>query len=243
MELHKALRNIIQTDGQDVLKELRLVNILDDFNAYQDIPASKYILRAIIADGYTAKIMAIGQWNSTAESLANKFSTVTGFIPQSVYSIFQSIAYGLGWINNLMPPLNNNIPSLSSISNSTLSTPRQSIPTGWRKGMSDDEMEQYVLSLIDFDRSREKDIKVHMENLAIEVNNDETLTFSFELVRDTPKSYGYLCYAILDLRNRIKGTRRLGYLFPDDVNHKPVLTNIDALKIGEIGKIRLFWEN
>lgn len=33
MELHKALRHIIQTEGQDILKEIRLVNILDDFKA------------------------------------------------------------------------------------------------------------------------------------------------------------------------------------------------------------------
>lgn len=99
MELHKALRNIIQTDGPEILKEVRLVNILDDFNAYQDIPASKYILRSIIAEGYTSKLLALGKWDNNAVMLSQKFSSMTGFIPESVFVIFQSIAYGLGWIN------------------------------------------------------------------------------------------------------------------------------------------------
>lgn len=105
MELHKALQYIIQTEGRDIIKEIRLVNILDDFNAYQDIPASKYILRAIIAEEYTNKLLALGKWDNRAEILSQKFSAMTGFIPESVSAIFQSIAYGLGWINTYSPIL------------------------------------------------------------------------------------------------------------------------------------------
>ena len=101
MELHKALQHIIQTEGQDIIKEIRLVNILDDFNAYQDIPASKYILRAIIAEGYTNKLLALDKWDNNAVMLSQKFSTITGFIPESVSIIFQSLAYGLGWKNSI----------------------------------------------------------------------------------------------------------------------------------------------
>ena len=77
MELHKALRHIIETEGQDIIKEIRLVNILDDFNAYQDIPASKYILRAIIADGYSSKLLQIGKWDNFAKALSTKFHSLT----------------------------------------------------------------------------------------------------------------------------------------------------------------------
>lgn len=51
MKLHKALKQIVQIDEQDLLKDVRLVNILDDLNAFQDIPSSKYILIRIYKYG------------------------------------------------------------------------------------------------------------------------------------------------------------------------------------------------
>lgn len=98
MPLHIALRNIIQTDGNNIITELRLINILDDFHAFDAIPASKYILRAIIADGYSSKLLSIGDWSNEAQSLSLRFATNTGFVAQYVNILFQSIAYGLGWI-------------------------------------------------------------------------------------------------------------------------------------------------
>lgn len=40
MELHQALKHIIKTEGADIITDLRLVNILNDFNAYKDIPTA-----------------------------------------------------------------------------------------------------------------------------------------------------------------------------------------------------------
>ena len=97
MELHKAIRNIVETDGQEIVKDVRLVNILSDFRAFDAIPASKYILRAVIADGYSHKLLAIGAWNSQSENLCNKFVATTGFQNDYAYMVFQSLAYGLGW--------------------------------------------------------------------------------------------------------------------------------------------------
>lgn len=98
MELHKALKKIIDTEGTEIIKDLRLVNILDDLKAYEDIPASKYILRSIIAEGYSIKLIENGKWDNILTLLANKFAKTTGFIPQNVNLIFQSLAYGLGYL-------------------------------------------------------------------------------------------------------------------------------------------------
>ena len=101
MELHIALKNIIETDGADIVKDLRIVNILSDFKAFDDFPVSKYILRAIINDGYSKKLYAIGGWTPETEALCAQFANSTGFQSDYVITIFQSIAYGLGWINNI----------------------------------------------------------------------------------------------------------------------------------------------
>lgn len=48
MELHLALRNIIKTVGPNIITEGRMVNILCDFQAFDTLPASKYVMRAIL---------------------------------------------------------------------------------------------------------------------------------------------------------------------------------------------------
>lgn len=113
MELHKALRHIVQTEGQGILKEIRLINLLDDFNAFQDISATKYILKAIITEGYSTKLLAVGTWNNTSEMLSAKFSSIMGFIPSYVHLIFQAIAYSLNWINDIPSISSNNTPTAS----------------------------------------------------------------------------------------------------------------------------------
>ena len=47
--LHIAMREAIEQFGFDVLTEGRLVNILLDYGAYSDVPASKTILLLLIS--------------------------------------------------------------------------------------------------------------------------------------------------------------------------------------------------
>lgn len=144
MPLHIALRNIIQTYGDNIITELRLVNILDDFHAFDAIPALRYILRAIIADGYSSKLLSIGKWDSTAQQLSNKFASITGFVPESVYSIFESIAYGLGWLD-ILPSTSLSEKSMeqeaSKSKESLLSTfTTVQVPEKWSKKMKEEEI-------------------------------------------------------------------------------------------------------
>ena len=101
MELHQALKHIIKAEGQDIVTDLRLVNILNDLNAYQDIQGSKYIIRAIIDDGFALRFMQIGALNMNANDLIRRFYTTTGFNEDAVTKIFQSMAFGLGWIQSM----------------------------------------------------------------------------------------------------------------------------------------------
>lgn len=113
MELHLALRNIVKTDGPSIITEGRLVNILCDFQAFDAIPASKYVMRAIIDDGYSKKLLQCTKWDMAAQQLSDQFASSTGFQPDIVWTIFQSLAFGLGWINSLEAPSSapsNNLP-------------------------------------------------------------------------------------------------------------------------------------
>lgn len=246
MELHKALRNIIQTDGADIVKNDRLVNILDDFNAYQDIPASKYILRAIISDDYASKLLTIGKWSSDAEQLANKFASITGFVPDSVFKIFLSLAYGLGWTDEKTIRSHNK----SATNPNKASTGHQpkppTVPSSWDKNMTEDEKEQYILSLVEYDNSKEKHLHVKLENLCFEVNDDDEITIQCE-IRRTGKipgsGYAWLHYALYDLRGRMKGTGLISYMENTGSNPKPVSDQWwETLTAPKLSKIRLYWE-
>lgn len=123
MELHQALKHIIRCEGQDIVDDLRLINILNDLNAYHNIQGSKYILRAIIDDGVANTFKSIGSLNNKAIDLIHRFASTTGFNEDSVIKIFYSIAYGLGWINQM--PANQN----QSPSPTTKPTPQPQTPS------------------------------------------------------------------------------------------------------------------
>lgn len=249
MELHNALRNIVQTDGKEILKDVRLVNILDDFNAYQDIPASKYILRAIIADGYTGKLLMIGKWDIRAETLVQKFSTITGFIPELVSLIFQSIAFGLGWINSINvenTENNQNQQKPSQVGESKHS--RKQIPTGWRNDMTEDEKEEYLFSILEYDDSNEQQFHVKLENLSFELGEDDAwieIHCEFNRIGRIPiNSYTnlYLYYALYDLKGRMRDSGMFNYMSNQEPNPKPVSEIWYKPKASQLSKIRLFWK-
>ncbi len=135
MPLHIALKHIIQTEGDSIIIEARLVRILDDLHAYDSVPASKYILRAIIEEGYSSNLITIGKWDKETVALSSRFASLTGFIPETVSIIFQSLAYGLGWLNALSLPISSNFVSQNSetiaqVASSNMASPT---PVKWSK--------------------------------------------------------------------------------------------------------------
>lgn len=98
MELHKAIKSVLETDGIEILKDVRLINILSDLQSFETMPACKYILRSVIADGYAQKLIAIGAWNHQSENLCSQFIAMTGFQVDYARAVFQSLAFGLGYI-------------------------------------------------------------------------------------------------------------------------------------------------
>ena len=173
MELHLALKNIIKTDGVSILYEPRLVNILCDFQAFDSIPASKYMLRAIIDDGYTKKLTQIGAWNHQAQSLCSQFSNITGFLPDVSWTIFTSIAFGLGWLTSL-PPFQG---PTSSLSHQNSRTSRTVID----ESSSNEDIVAYLNSIVERKPHLEKQLGV------------EFSTISFEY-RVAPDYFNYHCF-------------------------------------------------
>lgn len=102
-ELSVAIRKIVDIEGSNIIDDKRLVNILDDYRVFDLIPSSKFILRVAIQQGYSLKIIAEEGWNIKVESLCKQFSNTFGFNNDIVETVFQSLAYGLHYIDNINP--------------------------------------------------------------------------------------------------------------------------------------------
>lgn len=100
MELHLALKNIVNLSGTGILKEQRLVNILADFNAYDDIQSAKFIIKTIIEEGFMEKLLANGKWDLNCDKLIDQFAAMTGMVKDNISYVFESLGFSLGWNTN-----------------------------------------------------------------------------------------------------------------------------------------------
>lgn len=246
MELHKALRAVIQTEGEAIITEVRLVNILDDLKAYSDMPAAKYILRAIIADGIAQKLLHIGNWNNKAMILATRFAETTGFMPDSVEILFNSLAYGLNWVNQL--------PKATSVN----STPETETPTktstksvkrrkSWSK-LNVEEREEWLNSLV---KIRQSTCGLTYDSIYIadeSFDNEVGFYINFEVSGKLPKdTWVNLACAIYDTSNRLRKksilTSTLGGCKGKSYNIVGSYCESINFKYYDIGRILIFMED
>ena len=52
MTFQEAIKKVINDFGKDILSNPSIVNILSDYNGYEESKAFKIILRIIISEGY-----------------------------------------------------------------------------------------------------------------------------------------------------------------------------------------------
>lgn len=238
MELHKAIRNIVETDGKEIVKDVRLVNILSDFRAFDTIPASKYILRAVIADGYAQKLLAIGDWNTQSENLCNQFVASTGFQGDFANMVFLSLAYGLGFINQIQTMTN----PAQQPQNSSPQKPTQKLT-------KKEQREAFLLSKVVFGNDIKKEIGVEISNLSFvmrEINGDREFEMNYEISGKlrSPKIDVSICMAIYDNNNSIKLRDAMWFGFYNEFSGFTVDThNVESpIPIEDISKICIFSE-
>ncbi len=126
MELHLALKQIINIEGTSVLNEQRLINILSDLQAYETIPASKYIISCMINEGYIRQLLCLNNWGIDGVKLLDQFVQTTGFNANYAEKIWLSFAFAMNWIDDLANYSNNTfvkLPSSESIMPHTLLAP------------------------------------------------------------------------------------------------------------------------
>lgn len=139
MELYTVLRNIIDVDGQDILSNIKLINVLNDFNAFNSHPATKYVLKAFIENNFIRQMLDIGNSDANISMLSLKVTNTTGFMPEVVGYVIQSLKYGLRWSDD--------IPVIYNGQQQPLFPSQYSASTHF-KNLSKNEQEKFLSKLI-----------------------------------------------------------------------------------------------
>lgn len=99
MELHKAIKVVINSKGVDMICNPQIINYLLDYQAFKEKPATKLILRAIIDSGYAENILALTSdkngWEMKFKQYQHEFIDSCGYKEELAAYVFDSIAYGL----------------------------------------------------------------------------------------------------------------------------------------------------
>lgn len=99
--MHTIIKKIIKKQGQDVITSKILVNCIDDEGGFSDVEMRPYkkILKLIIDENYSRKLLEIGAWNAEAEMLARTCAQRSLIQEEGVLYVFACLAYGLGWLS------------------------------------------------------------------------------------------------------------------------------------------------
>lgn len=129
MELYNALKKVVDLQTEDILKDIKLINILSDFRAYDDMPSSKYLLKYMISEGLMANLLYEYQSKDDVSILLDSHKTLLsdtyGYKEGLAEYVVRSLAYALGWTSDipLMNKPSQNTSSINMQPQSTIITP------------------------------------------------------------------------------------------------------------------------
>lgn len=98
--MHIIIRKIVKEKGTDIICSNVLINCIDDEGGFSDVEMRPYkkILKGIVADRYSQKLLDIGAWNAETELLVKSFAQKNMLQEDGVLYVFSCLAYGLGWL-------------------------------------------------------------------------------------------------------------------------------------------------
>lgn len=104
----QAAKAVIIEHGQDVIFDVKFLNILSDVFSFDELSGMKNMLRKMLSDGYGNEILLASKsdmWEIKFKMLCSKFVSDNGFRDNIANYIFESMAYGLGLKDGMPDPL------------------------------------------------------------------------------------------------------------------------------------------
>lgn len=118
-QLHTGIKDIIQANGVEPIRNIQLANILADYSAYDEYPATKVVLKDVLTNGFGQKIYDVFNKSGKSslaeiEKIKQDYSKTTKFKKDVVNYVFDSICYGLGLKTSVKEPSNNSFDPFKS---------------------------------------------------------------------------------------------------------------------------------
>lgn len=101
MELHLAIKKVVDELGVNIFTSNIFANVLADYGAYQDIPAIKQIIKDLVGQGHGENIISVANAKGTngitkLDSIKSKFIKQNGYKDELVNYLFDCISYSIG---------------------------------------------------------------------------------------------------------------------------------------------------
>lgn len=269
MTFQEALISVINDFGKDILAKNSFVNILNDYNAYEESKAFKVILKNVVTEGYLDQLLLIKDWNSTSVRLISRFIENTGFQSDKAEYVLNSLAFALGisktkacytQANTQATQTNQqasqqNQQPLPNKKQQTINNSNLNLTSKQLEKLSDDALiqykenaETYLDSIIEIKGDYQKELGVNL-NITSEYNPGcNYLRYRVEINGQiTAKYKHHVCFRFVmyNTSGRIISTT-LGLCNKNKYSYKVCGTDsvdeVEFKTISNIGKIVMYWE-
>lgn len=270
MKLHEAIATIIQEFGKEIVTNAKVINVLSDYNAFEESKAFKVILKNLIAEGYMDQIMYVQNWATSQSRIISNFIAATSFNEANATYVIQSLAYGLGYTKSVpsYQPLTCAQPNGNAANKSNSRQAPQPFVPGKAvsyKGISLDKTpsqienmsdstfqkykaaaEAYLESIVEFKSDFQVDLGVEVVPY-IEFDENAYISPKFEVSGKIKIKYDYsIQFHVLlyDQNNRMKCKKEI-YVGCNKVNFEVVETCIEPSvyhKVSNVKRIVVYWE-
>lgn len=133
MKLYEAIATIIHEFGKEIVTNAKVINVFNDYNAFEESKTFKVILKNLIAEGYMDQMMYVRDWSASQNHIISNFIAATSFNEANATYVIQSLAYGLGYVKAApvyQPSVSGRQASVSSHQTSSSATSRNKSSQG-----------------------------------------------------------------------------------------------------------------
>lgn len=194
MELHKAIKEIVNSKGAEMICNPQIINYLLDYQSFKEKPATKLILRAIIDSGYAENVLALisdkNGWEIKFRQYQHEFIDSCGYKEELAAYVFDSIAYGLGLgTANVEPEIKAkfNVDSFFDIPEVEQKQPASPQP---QQKPSADPSDLYTIALSFFNEGKYQQAKGFMEKALAQYAQSNVPALYLKLIGDVHMKIG-----------------------------------------------------
>lgn len=110
VKLHIAAKDIISQFGKDTIITNKFVNLLSDFNAFNEYPSTKEVLKTFIKEGYSSQLHALlslsrKEFIQSSDFVFKNFKTNCNYKKDVATYVCDCFLFALGYIEKINEPI------------------------------------------------------------------------------------------------------------------------------------------